>query len=227
MKYIIKSPLILFSILIIAAFGYFVGNGISYNFMELYASKLTQSYIRYMLIVIILFNGVLINKYQKCDAIILRRKKYLSLKMHIFIYEIYILTLFFISFNILIFFQNYNCFLENLSMIIKIFGNFLLFSIFVLRIIDIINVFVKNRTISSAVFLVIYGIFDFLLQHINFFFIEKVNFDLSYVFSIPYIYNSYYVYNIIILIFTFFLLFFSVYLELKKDILLENMSDEQ
>lgn len=226
MKYILKSPLIITSQLIIILLGFSVGNKISDNFIELYASKLTQPYVRYLFIVIMIFDAIQIYRYQYNNAFILRRKKYLNLRINITKYIIYILSLSFINFNIPVLVQNYKLFLSNINIIFMFIINCIIISLFILSLIDLLNAFVKNRAVSSSIILTIIAILDFMLQHINFNFIENVSFDISYIFSIPYIYNNFYIYDLIILIISLNLFLLSIYLEFKNDYLLENYYEE-
>lgn len=226
MKYILKTPLLVLCFIIVIILGYFVGNAISTDFAFLYLSKLTQIPARYLLIIVILSSNLLIFKQQNCLAISIRKRSFFNAVLSINKYEIYILLLLFVAFNLPIMIQNGGLFFENIHIVIKLYINYIVVSLFMVSIIKGIDVIVNNRTISCVSFFIALSIIDILLQHGNYFIFNDIYFDLSYIFCLPYIYNHYYIIAIILTIITVFFNLLSIFFRIKKDFMLESIYEE-
>lgn len=226
MKYILRTPLIILCFIIVIVLGFYIGYGISEDFLMLYSSKLTQLPVRYLLIAIILSSSSLVFKEQNGLAICMRKKNFFNAILNNIKYEVYILLLIFSTFEIPIMLQNFSLFFQNFYFMLMMYLNDIIISLFILSIVKSIDIFIKNRTTSCAIFLVILSIIDILLEHGNYFFFENIYFDMSYIFCLPYIYKNYVVLAIILIIITIFLNLLSIFLRIKKDFMLNDVHEE-
>lgn len=226
MKYILKDPLLVLSFLIVIILGCFIGNDISNDFVVLYVSKLTQIPARYLLIVVILFSNLLVFKHQNCMAISLRKKNFFSAMLSINKYEISVTLLLCAFLNFPIMAQNFNLFFENISIIIKLYINYVIVSLLILSIVKFIDIKINNRSISCAIFLIILAIIDVLLEHSNYFIFDNIYFDMSYIFNLPYLYSHYYIIAVILIFIIILFNLLSTFLRIKQDFMLECINEE-
>lgn len=226
MKYILKSPLIIISFIIVMAIGYFVGFDISNDFLNLYISKMANLSTRYILITIIIFSNFLIYKQSTIPSIILRKKYIYKFQIYVIIQEIVTLLLIFIFFNLPIFILNFNEFINNIIIILKVYISDVLISMLIISIMKFIDVGIKNRAKTSGIFLICFAIIDILLDHFNYFEFNEIIFDFSFLFILPYNYSGY-IYIFIFLFITIIILTaLSIILSARKDYNLGNVHEE-
>ena len=226
MKYILRTPLIILCFIIVIVLGFYIGCGISEDFLMLYSSKLTQLPVRYLLIAIILSSSSLVFKEQNGLAICMRKKNFFNAILNNIKYEVYILLLIFSIFEIPIMLQNFSLFFQNFYFMLMMYLNDIIISLFILSIVKSIDIFIKNRTTSCAIFLVILSIIDILLEHRNYLVFNNIYFDVSYIYCLPYIYNNYFVLGFVLIIITIFLNVLSIFLRIKKDFMLDDIHEE-
>ena len=226
MKYILKTPLLILCFIIVIILGFYIGYGISEDFLMLYSSKLTQLPVRYLLIIVILSSSALVFKQQNCLAICLRKKNFFNAIVNNIKYEVCILLLIFGAFELPIILQNFSLFFQNFYFMLIMYINYILISLFILSLVKSIDIFIKNRTTSCAIFLVIFSIIDILLEHGNYFFFNNIYFDVSYIYCLPYMYNNYFVLAFVLIIITIFLDVLSIFLRIKKDFMLDDIHEE-
>lgn len=227
MKYILKTPLFIICLIIMGIIGYFIGLDISKDFATLYIYKLTCIPVRYNLLIIIVFSNYLSFKQLNCVGIILRNKSLFNFFLKSLKVEGLIVFLLFIFLHIPILYLNHEYFFRNVFLIIKIILNGILISLVIISIIKIVDIRWKNRAISSGIVLGMFTIIDIVLEYFNFFVVDDVIFDLSYLFILPYSYEFYFIIAIFLALLIAVLTFTFVFLSLKKDYLLGNIYEKK
>lgn len=197
MKKILFSKSFMLYIIIVLCIGYFVGYDTKNDFLNIYIGKMTLLPFRYILLtLIVLVSNFVCNSFFN-SAVIVRNKNSFNLFLTISKYEFFTFLIIYICLNIPVLIFNFNPFIDNLFSIIVVILNSVLISLICSSIIKLIDIKFKNRVLSSCTFLVCLSLFDFILEHFNFYVFADNVFDFSYIFALPIIYNNY----IIILIF--------------------------
>ncbi len=226
MRKMILSPFFICCIIIVIIIGYFIGYDISRDFYNLYIGKLTLVPTRYILLSLIIFaSNMLYNSYSN-PVIIVRKKTFFDFFIFIIKNEILFFLILFIFLHIPIFILNFNNFINNINNIIKIVINFVLVAILLSNLVKLIDIKIKNRIISSCGIIILFTLFDFILEHLSFSIFSEIYFEFSYIFILPTIYNGYIYIMIFILIIICITTWLIINESFRKDYFLKNENQE-
>ncbi len=226
MKYIIRNPSILFCFLVVLILGVALGNDLSGNFISLYAAKLTQQPVRYILLLCIILMSIVVYKTQECLIVILRRKNIFHSTFVSILYEMMILVIIFVILNIPIILQNFSSFKIYFGSILLNFISSIVVSVFILSIIKVFDLLIKNRTCSSAIIFSFFAIFDTFLSHLNYFVFDTLYFDMSSVFCLSFVYRNILFILFLLAMFIFVLISAFLYFKIKCDYLLVKYEED-
>ena len=226
MRYILRMPLLLTCLVLAFLLGCFVGYDISNDFLTVYSTRIIQIPVRYILLCLIIFSNLLLFNQQNCLSIILRRKSFFNSIIYLSIYELIVIILIFLAFNFPVMIQNMLEFFNNITDIGLNYINCIIMSLFVISLIKMIDVIIKNRSLACSIFLIVFASLDYLLEHFNYFSFDKITFDFSYIFCLPCVYKGYYIIAIILLITTIVLNILSTFIRIKNDFMLESVYEE-
>ena len=222
MKKIIKNHTIIMCILFGIILGFIIGRDISKDFLELYLGKLAQIPTRYIIIIVVLFVDYHIFNNINYTSVIFRHKSLLNFFWKCLIRGIKYISLFFISLNFPIFILNMKDYIANINVVGVCAINGITINVLFISIVRLIDVFLKHRTLSSCLFIVIFTLLDFILAHYNFFAFANVYFDFSYLFVLPSIYNYYHIIFFILILLIIIIICISASLSIKKDYVLND-----
>jgi hypothetical protein len=140
--------------------------------------------------------------------------------------ESLILIILFLLLHLPILILNINSFGDNIYMILKIIANSVIVSLFLISVIRIADIKIKNRVFTSGIIMVVFAMMDLLLDHFNFYAIDEILFDFSMIFTLPYYYATYYIIVTVLIISIIVLTATSIVLSVKKDYFLEQRYEE-
>ncbi len=222
MIYIIKNRHVYFLVLLSIIIGLFMANGIRNNFLEIYIGRLGVISVRYFLIIISVVIEYLIYKIMSNSCIISRyESKQMFLRENIKVELILSIIIFFI-FNLVVMLFSLPTSIHYIIDIAIITMNIMMIYITISLMIKVIDIFVKNHYISSIIFVFIFTVFDFILEHFNFFFFDNKLFDLGAIYKIFYMYKNSIIYLLFIILLDL-IMFVALSLTFKrKDFILKN-----
>ncbi len=222
MKRISRNKQLYIVFLISALMGAYYGYNIRLDFFNLYVTNLANISIRYFFIIlsVIIISIVYITYYN--SSIIMRfktRKKYLFSTI-VIEFIIALMTIF--IFNLIILLLNYPTCFSNITDILISILNFLIIFITISIIIKLIDGFINNHSFSCCFFLLIFAVLDTIMEHFNFFFINKPIIDLNSIYLINYISDYAWLYFIVIVLIDIIIYYFINKIILKKDFVLKR-----
>ncbi len=222
MRRILKNKqlyiIFLISIIMAAYYGY----NIRLDFLNLYVTYLANISIRYFFIIlsVIIISIVYITNYN--SSIIMRfktRKKYLFSTI---VVEFIIAIITIVIFNLIIILLNYPTCFSNITDILISILNFLIIFITISIIIKLIDGFINNHSFSCCVFLLIFASLDSIIEHFNFFFINKPIIDLNSIYLINYNFDYGWLYFVVIILIDFIMYVVINKIIIKKDFILKR-----
>jgi hypothetical protein len=224
-KYIFKTPFIIWGFFILLLLGFLIGNDIEHDFVHLYFAKLSQTPIRYSIIVIILaVDNVLFESLNQYIYVV-RNKSVYRFLMRTTLYEVIIIVVLLIMLSIPIGFLCFNVFQQFIqTSILFVFATTVMMVLFT-AIIRFINIWFNNRVISTSIFIALFAIVDVLVENINWAYFDAPILDFNYIFIFPYVYSNYTVIAMVILSISVILMFMSSIMMDKKDYILRSNQD--
>ncbi len=221
MKYILKSPIIISCYIIVIILGFLIGNDISNNFLELYLAKMSSVPARYILLSFAIFIHYIVYNHLNVYGLFLREKNFLNFSFYIIKVEFVILTTLFIMLHIPILIMEYNHFIENIFLIVKIIFNDIIFSLAFISIIRMIDTKLRNRSTSCFSVFIIFAVIDFILEYFNYV-TDNYLFDFSYILILPSLYKNYFIIFLLVLSFIVYSTVKSLDLMMKNDYFLDE-----
>ncbi|MEG0021585.1 MAG: hypothetical protein RRY22_01945 [Bacilli bacterium] len=226
MKYILKSPIFFIVFIFPIIFGVFIGYNVRTDFYESYRAIFMLPIIRYSLIVMILTVYFTIDNLLSNSIFVLRNKNLFNSLFYVFKIELLLFLMVFILINIPIILFNIMNFEKIITVVFKMIFNGVLISIIIVNIVKLLNIFFKNRSLSIGIFLGIWSILDFLLEHFNWFGNSQSICDFSYIFVLPFVYNWYFI-DFILIMFFLFSTSIQFFLGIKNDCFLAEVNYEE
>lgn len=222
MKYILGHTQIRFGFIIAILLGIVVGYNIDYDFVPLYISKMSQSPVRYSVIILILYVDYLVFENTNHYVFVFRNQSVMKFLYRSMAKELVVSFLLLVSINIPIIIMNFNIVMQNLSVIFLFIINGIVVMGLFICLIRCINIWVNNRILSTGVFLTVYISLDTLLDHYNFYIFDTTIFDFSYLLTLPFRYATYPFMISIMMIGILLLLILSKKLLIERDFILKN-----
>ncbi len=219
MKYILTSPILIFSYVIMFIVGIIIGQGLSNNFYQFYIEKMSSIAARYILLSIIIFAHYVIYTYFYNYFFLLRKQNPLHFSIYIVFIEMMILTILFTILHIPVFFMNVSLFLKNIVSVIKIIFNIILVSTSAISIIRIIDLKTRKRYFACCLFFVIFSFWDFIFDYFN-----EINiyFDFNNLLILPIVYKSYWLIALLLIFLIFYCTIKFVSASLRGDYFLDD-----
>lgn len=226
MKNFLRNPIIIWSFVILILFGTLLNDSGQKEFLDIYIGKMSTAPIRYVLLIIVLFIDYIIFENMNHYTIICRYKSMDHFIIKITIREIAINSIVFTLLHLPLLILNFNFCITNIGAILLfIFNAVIVVSLFT-AIIRVVNIWVSNRALSSAMVFSTYALIDFVLENIGFVFIKQTMFDFQEIFIIPYIYTQSYLFiAIVIAIVIVLITLTTAILITKNDYILKHNED--
>ena len=197
--------------------GCFIGYDLKVDFLNLYISKLSHIPIRYTILILTLtlsYSNFINNRSLN---ILFRYKTFFDYVVKNIFQEILLVSFFFIIINFVIFLFNINNFFINFSTMMIIIFNDILVTILIITIVKLLDIKFKNRIYASSMFISIFMLIDFILEHYNFYLFDKILFDFSYIYILPFCYKNYIIVVCLIIMIIMIMLCLISNLIFKKD----------
>ena len=197
--------------------GCFIGYDIKTDFLNLYISKFSHIPIRYtiMILTLTLSYSAFINN--RSLNILFRHKTFFDYVVKNIFKEILWVSFFFVIINFVIFLFNSTNFFANFSTMLIIIFNDILVTTLIITVIKLLDIKFKNRVYASSMFISVFMLIDFILEHYNFYLFDKVLFDFSYIYILPVCYENYVIIASLIIMITMLMLCIMSNLIFKKD----------
>jgi len=227
MKKLLKNLPLILCTLFSLFLGYFIGNDISSDFMQLYIAKFSVIPIRYSILIFLIFIDYQIFASLDYTSIIFRHKSMFSYFMKSMMKSLKYIILFFILLNIPIFLMNITQFISNFPKILLLILNDIIVLILLISIIRFIDSKLKKRILSSCLFMSTFTILDFVLDNYNFYYFNDIKFSFNYLFILPSVYDNYLYIPPLLIGFIMLIIALSIKSMMKGDYILNDKNDEQ
>lgn len=227
MKKVFRNFTLFLCILFPLFLGYFIGNDINNEFMELYIGKFCIIPIRYSILIFLIFIDYQIFASLNYTSIVFRNKSIFSHFAKSLVKSLKYITLFFIMLNIPVFLMNSEQFISNLSTILLFILNDIVVLVLLISMIRLIDSKIKKRILSSCLFVSVFTILDFVLDNYNFYYFNDIVFNFNYIFILPSVYQSYlFIFFLLIGLIALMILLSIKFME-KGDYMLNDKNNEE
>lgn len=226
----LKKPAVILCILLALFTCILIQMGINQeNFCSHYIEMLGAIPYRYMITIFIIIIDYSLYAQDNYSNIICRYKSLYLFLIYNTKKSIKYNSIYFILTNIFIILFNLPYSINNLLFIIIFAMSNIIVMSLIISIIRIIDLFIHNRIFAGAIFLSIFALINFLLEHYNYFLNNFTVFDLSAIYILPSLYN----FKMLILIFlilinvTIFLVVLSTKLMVERDYIINDKRNEK
>lgn len=191
MKYTLKKPIILWCFVFMAIMGSVIG----YNFgeekglVELYSGIMAVITNRYAIIVITLITDYLVFSNLNSYVIICRYKSTDNFILKAMMIEMMVIAGLAVFLNMPILLFNMGSFFELIALMAICIINMVIVMMLFTSIVCFINIWFNNRAIATGIIFAIYVAIDFLVENVNFLFLETIVFDFSHILNLPLVYG--------------------------------------
>ena len=226
MKYTLKKPIVLWCILLMIILGVTsaYGLGESEDVRGGYQGVLAIITIRYAIIILILVTDYLVFSNLNHHVIICRYKSVERFIVKATTIEIIVIVLLALLYNVPIILLNLQYFSILIFPVILVTINMIIIALLMTSMIRFINLWFNNRAVTTGAIFIIYVGLDFLVENVNFLYVNNIVFDFQQIFILPLLLKSsqYLIVATVLLVISFFLIYLTTVLVSKKDYFLNE-----
>ena len=202
---IISKYISLFLIIVLSlTIGCFISLDIKEKFLDIFLGKYNSITVRYLIIFLIIFIDYKIFKSFYDHSLAFRYKSFYKLFTKNILLELFYISMMIISIFIPLIFIHFKNFMINIKYMVLIIINTIIICLIITSLVRIIDVKIKNKIISSCLFIGFYTILEFITENYNFYFANNIIFDFHNTFDYAYVIK----YPFLLLIIMFFILMF-------------------